>query len=297
MSEPNVSRNGLGGRNAGRERSNKTLPREVRVSKKMSSVLRHNAEKEGLKLEKGGYANVKDLIELPNFKSMKITFDEVRAVVANDQKQRYSMVHVSKVLEQPSAERADDNENPLGLNKSTALPAVDEGDPSQYMVRANQGHSLTLNANNEDMFQPLTLQSQPFPPLVVHGTRKEHWPKILESQGLKPMSRRHVHFTTGVPAPLKKKLEVASRSYTLNTEASAAVMSDEADSEVALISSENSPAVISGMRNSSNVLLFLDIKRAMESGMRFWVSDNGVILTEGNEEGLVPLQFLEAKFL
>ena len=38
--------------------------REVQVSKKLSWLLRHNAEKEGLKLGPGGYINVKDVVGL-----------------------------------------------------------------------------------------------------------------------------------------------------------------------------------------------------------------------------------------
>jgi len=38
--------------------------REVQVSKKLSWLLRHNAEKEGLKLGPGGYINLKDVVGL-----------------------------------------------------------------------------------------------------------------------------------------------------------------------------------------------------------------------------------------
>ena len=38
------------------------LPREVVVSKKISYVLRHGAEKEGLKLDQRGYVNCADLV-------------------------------------------------------------------------------------------------------------------------------------------------------------------------------------------------------------------------------------------
>lgn len=39
-----------------------SLPREVEVSKKMSWLLRHGAEQEGLKLGPGGYVNLKDVV-------------------------------------------------------------------------------------------------------------------------------------------------------------------------------------------------------------------------------------------
>jgi 2'-phosphotransferase len=38
------------------------MTREVQVSKKISWLLRHGAEKEGLKLGPGGYINVQDVV-------------------------------------------------------------------------------------------------------------------------------------------------------------------------------------------------------------------------------------------
>src|SRR5262249_19732973 len=49
-------RGGRGGGHGG------SLPREVEVSKKMSWLLRHGAEQEGLKLGPGGYVNLKDVV-------------------------------------------------------------------------------------------------------------------------------------------------------------------------------------------------------------------------------------------
>lgn len=49
-----------GGRGGGRG----PMPREVQVSKKLSWLLRHGAEKEGLKLGEGGYISVKDVVSL-----------------------------------------------------------------------------------------------------------------------------------------------------------------------------------------------------------------------------------------
>lgn len=47
------------------------MPREVQVSKKMSWLLRHGAEKEGLHLGEGGYISVKDVVS-PYFFAMAI---------------------------------------------------------------------------------------------------------------------------------------------------------------------------------------------------------------------------------
>ncbi|TYI28689.1 hypothetical protein ES332_A05G261600v1 [Gossypium tomentosum] len=73
----------------------------------------------------------------------------------------------------------------------------------------------------------------------VHGTYKRNLESILES-GLKRMKRLHVHFSSGLPT----------------------------DGEM-----------ISGMRRDVNVLIYLDVRKALEEGMKLYISDNKVILT------------------
>lgn len=89
-------------------------------------------------------------------------------------------------------------------------------------------------------------------PVCVHGSYRRHLQSILES-GLKRMNRLHVHFSRGLP-----------------TEGE----------------------VISGMRRDVNVLIFLDVRKALEDGMKLYVSDNKVILTEGFD-GVVPVKYFE----
>ncbi|EPS72620.1 hypothetical protein M569_02136, partial [Genlisea aurea] len=87
-------------------------------------------------------------------------------------------------------------------------------------------------------------------PVCVHGTYKKNLESIL-SVGLKRMKRLHVHFSSGLPT----------------------------DGEV-----------ISGMRRDVNVLIFLDVGKALKDGMKLYVSDNRVILTEGFD-GIVPVKY------
>ncbi|KAJ7065380.1 KptA family-domain-containing protein [Mycena amicta] len=49
--------------------------------------------------------------------------------------------------------------------------------------------------------------------------------------------------------------------------------------------------VISGMRSSSQILVFIDVKRALDAGVQFYLSSNGVVLTPGNDKGLLEPQF------
>lgn len=75
-------------------------------------------------------------------------------------------------------------------------------------------------------------------PICVHGTTKKAI-KEIEQNGLKPMGRKHIHFAVGLPGD------------------------------------DN---VISGMRQSSKVLVYVNMKKAMEDGKKFYLSENNVIL-------------------
>ncbi|TVU12774.1 hypothetical protein EJB05_46446, partial [Eragrostis curvula] len=71
--------------------------------------------------------------------------------------------------------------------------------------------------------------------------------------GLKRMARIHVHFSSGLPS----------------------------DGEVR-----------SGIRQDVNILIHLDVRKALQDGMKLFISDNKVILTEGFD-GVVPVKYFE----
>lgn len=50
--------------------------------------------------------------------------------------------------------------------------------------------------------------------------------------------------------------------------------------------------VISGMRASATVLVWVDVRRSLAAGMRWWRSANGVVLTEGDHDGVVRLEWV-----
>lgn len=138
-----------------------------------------------------------------------------------------------------------------------------------WLIRANQGHSIKMES--EGLLQPITLENGEVPKTVVHGTSHAAWMDVVASGGLKPMGRNHIHFASGLPAnfaPIDKAV---------------------------LESGAATAPVISGMRVSSTILVFLDIKKALSAGIKFWRSDNGVILSEGDQskEGLVGVEFFQ----
>ena len=89
----------------------------------------------------------------------------------------------------------------------------------------------------------------------MHGTYHKSWGAIQASGGLSRMSRNHIHLAAGLPG----------------------------DS-----------GVISGMRKSCEVVIWIDVAKAVAAGMRFFTSQNGVVLTPGDASGLLPTQFFHS---
>lgn len=90
-------------------------------------------------------------------------------------------------------------------------------------------------------------------PVCVHGTDRKAW-KLVSGAGLSAMKRKHIHLASGLP--------------------------DDAD-------------VKSGMRKSASVLIYIDMQKAMDRGKKFYLSDNGVILTA---DDLEPDLFAKVEF-
>ncbi|KAK8213586.1 tRNA 2'-phosphotransferase [Zalaria obscura] len=279
---------GRGGRGGGRG----PMPREVQVSKKISWLLRHGAEKEGLELGPGGYVSVQDVLQNRNIRSLKVTFDEIRAIVADNDKQRFSLIPKSAAPSSDSDSSkhqgppTDDAATAASTESSqtTLAQSPASTDPSDYLIRANQGHSIAVA--NDGLLTPITDAN--IPETVVHGTTHGAWPLIVATGGLKRMTRTHVHFASGLPAGFKS-VAVA------DTEADSASASagDSHDNNAEKEKEKEAAPVISGMRNSSSVLVFVDIRKAMAAGLKFWRSENGVILSEGDENGVIPLEYFQ----
>ena len=87
---------------------------DIKLSKSLSYILRHGAEKEGIRLDEGGFAFVDDILARPHLK--RFTFTDVERVVADNDKQRFSLI----------------------IDKDTG----------RSKIRANQGHTLEVIADH-----------------------------------------------------------------------------------------------------------------------------------------------------
>ncbi|KAI4138639.1 MAG: hypothetical protein LQ340_008050, partial [Diploschistes diacapsis] len=146
------------------------------------------------------------------------------------------------------------------------------------------------------------------PAEVVHGTYPAAWAKILETGGLSRMGRGHVHFAVGLPGASSSATagggggggstlgtgspEIADASVATETEHPNRSRPSEKHDTPTPTPDAQQP-IVSGMRASASVLVWVDVKRSMaEGGLKWWRSANGVVLTEGDERGLVRLEFV-----
>jgi len=92
-------------------------------------------------------------------------------------------------------------------------------------------------------------------PVVIHGTFLKFW-HLIKAEGLKRMSRNHIHFAPGLP---------------------------------------KEEGVISGMRGSCDIIVQIDMEAAIKDGIPFYISSNNVILTEG-VDGLLAAKYFKKVF-
>ena len=127
------------------------------------------------------------------------------------------------------------------------------GEGAALRVRASQGHSRQVadRIDHAALLTPITPDR--VPSACVHGTYMHAWAAI-QREGLKRMGRQHIHCTDS-------------------------------------LTRQEGQAEISGFRASCDVMIHIDVARAMAAGVEFFRSANGVILTEGHEGVLPPAFF------
>ncbi|KAE8357089.1 KptA family-domain-containing protein [Aspergillus caelatus] len=260
--------------------------RDVTVSKALSLLLRHAAEKEGLKLDSQGYANVADVLAWRKLKSLKVTFPEIVAAVATSDKKRFALLHIPSAEAQAQQSTSTEASTEHGIPTTSAgqdsatetALAVSESDldPTHFLIRATQGHSIK-SVDAASFLEKLSLDDEAkLPDTVVHGTFHAAWPAILASGGLRSMGRNQVHFATGpsVESVLAQGAQGAKE-----------------------VTGDHGEKVISGMRRDAQVLIYINLRTALAAGCPFWRSENGVILSEGmvvnGSSGVVPVEFFD----
>lgn len=137
--------------------------KDVQISKAMSFILRHGAEKEDIKINSDGFVEINELL---SHKSMKnVNIEEILKVVENCPKKRFFL---KKEFDQ-------------------------ETEKEYILIRANQGHSMkNVNIDLEEIKCAKDIK------IVIHGTYLKFWDKI-KTEGLSKMNRQHIHLSVDLP--------------------------------------------------------------------------------------------------
>jgi 2'-phosphotransferase len=148
-----------------------------------------------------------------------------------------------------------------GYTVGNIRDVVDGNDKKRFELSENEDGTLLIRASQGHTIDSIAdsellteILDASEVPICIHGTYKAFLPLILEN-GLNKMKRNHIHMAVGLPG------------------------ADE---------------VISGMRKSCEVVLYINVAAAMAAGVKFYRSSNGVILTAGVENsGVLPAEFIQ----
>ena len=171
------------------------------ISKFLSLVLRHDPGKIGISLDENGWTDCRDLIASAGRHGIKFDYETLVEVVRSNDKQRFSL--------------SDDGKH----------------------IRANQGHSVTVD---------LALEPQVPPAMLYHGTVTK-FVESIRANGLCKGERHHVH-----------------------------------------LSADRVTASQVGERRGKPVILSIRATEMFAAGHSFYVSENGVWLTDA-----VPPEFID----
>ena len=128
-----------------------SFDRNENTSKSISLILRHKPEMIGITLDEHGWADVRKLIDgINQSEGHTLDMDILEEIVRTDEKQRYSF-----------------NED-------------------HTLIRANQGHSISVDVELEEKTPP---------DILWHGTGEKYIASI-DAQGLIPKSRLYVHLSS-----------------------------------------------------------------------------------------------------
>ncbi|KAJ3125804.1 tRNA 2'-phosphotransferase 1 [Nowakowskiella sp. JEL0407] len=140
---------------------------------------------------------------------------------------------------------------------------VDTNDKKRFLMEEKEvdGRSVwMIRANQGHSLENVEVEMEEISdpseiPIVIHGTYNKYWPSIV-ANGLSKISRKHIHFAVG-------KL--------------------------------GEDGVISGMRRTADVYIYIDAEKAMKDGIKFLRSHNNVILSSGIDGVIMPEYFLKVE--
>ncbi|KAI8078084.1 phosphotransferase KptA/Tpt1 [Gilbertella persicaria] len=135
---------------------------------------------------------------------------------------------------------------------------VDANDKKRYELTQSPTGEYLIRASQGHSLKTVVSKdllesvTAPLETPVIHGTTQAAW-QTIKKDGLSKMGRNQIHFAVGLPGD---------------------------------------PKVQSGIRETSEVFIYIDVEKARKDGILFYRSSNNVILSDGIQ-GIIPLNILK----
>lgn len=243
-----------------------TTKHNTKLSRALSRILRHKAKEVGLTISSDGFVPVDAILTCSDtFKRYGV--QDIQNVVALNDKQRFCLAHrlITRSIYQSGKGKKQWKWKHYSFIPFSPDDASDKYENQSQTkdgllteevlcIRANQGHSIE-GINPDELLTPLSSEDLANMNTIIHGTYRDAYANSIRHNGLNRMKRNHIHFASGFPG-------------------------------------EN--GVISGMRKSCEIYIFLDTMLCAHDGVPFYKSDNGVILTPGaTDDGSLPVKYFD----
>lgn len=151
--------------------------RDVKTSKFLSLVLRHQPGTIGIKLDEAGWVPVKELIEASRAHGFALTREELQTVVENNDKQRFSFSPDGLLIR---ANQGHSIEIELGLAPSTPPTMLYHGTAERFLpsiktrgLLKGQRHHVHLSAEAETAIKVGQRHGRPVVLLVQSGRMQQ----------------------------------------------------------------------------------------------------------------------------
>lgn len=144
--------------------------RDIQISKALSYLLRHGAQKEKLQMDTNGFIKLTDILTHNRLKTHHTTREDIIRIVEENNKKRFVLKKMPD------------------LNTDSAVLI-------EY-IAATQGHSIKLTPTDEMLTKIETNEILSHP--LIHGTNLKNLNLIIESGFISRMQRNHIHLSPGV---------------------------------------------------------------------------------------------------
>ncbi|WVW86590.1 hypothetical protein I302_108640 [Kwoniella bestiolae CBS 10118] len=295
---------------------------DVRASKSLAYILRHGAEKEGLSIRSDGYIRLDDVLARPKMREVDVSM--VLRLVAENSKQRFQLLYgydpspprpkKMKKGQQPKKVRPPPQPSASVPNGEGSVEKIREeveinsDGLAQIPLQSGNGADAAeidnLRSNlskttvssegkveNEGGYVELPLVSLPIPEEAESGSsiKGEYFIRATQGHSINLEGTSHLEeLKDDEEGRRKAGVMVHGTRLELWDVLKSQGLSKMSRQHIHLAPSHHGSIV---PRPNATLYIYLSLPKLLEKGIPVYVSANGVVLTPGNNEGIVGKEF------